>query len=96
MTWFREWVAFWLLDKVLRILPVTSTTREGMLRGLHEQREYEAYEGYCLLEKTDPLPFSRWREVNGWIQVKASSAESANAVLRASGRAWFRQAISRL
>lgn len=96
MNGIRERIAFWLLVRVLWLLPVTSSTREGMLRGLREQREYDRYKGYCLLEKTEPVTFERWRELKNWVRVKASGAESANATLRASGRATFRPAISRL
>ena len=92
----REWLAFLLLDWAIRLMPVSSSTREGMLRGVMEQREYDRYEGYCLLERAKPLAFERWREMRNWVRVKAAGAESANAVLRASGRLWFRAGISRL
>lgn len=96
MIQIREWLSIWLLDWVIRLMPVSSSTREGMLRGLMEQREYDRYEGYCLLERTRPLTFDRWRDLRNWTRVKASGAESANATLRASGRPAFRPAISRL
>lgn len=92
----REWLALWLLEWAVRLLPVSSSTRRGMLRGLMEQRSYDRYQAHCWLDKTEPLPFRRWREVSSWLRVKADAAEQANAVLRASGRAWFRPAISRL
>lgn len=96
MTWFREWLAFWLLDKVLRLLPVTCTTRQGMLRGLREQRDYDRYAAYCELQRTPPMPFLQWREVRQSLQVRVKSAEQANAVLRSVGRPTFQPAVSRL
>ena len=92
----REWLAFWLLEKVLRIMPVSNSAREGMLRGLKEQRDYDRYAAYCELVGTVPLLFGRWREVRQTLRIKAASAESSNATLRAAGRPAFQPAISRL
>lgn len=92
----REWLAFWFLEKALRLLPVSSSAREGMLRGLKEQRDYDRYAAYCELVETSPLTFGRWREVRQFLRAKASGAEQANATLRAAGRPAFQPAISRL
>ena len=92
----REWLAFWLLEKVLRIMPVSSSARLGMLRGLKEQRDYDRYEAYCGLMATLPLSFSRWRETRQMLVIKAHGAEQANATLRAAGRPAFLPAVSRL
>ena len=92
----REWLAFWLLEKVLRIMPVSSSARLGMLRGLREQRDYDRYEAFCELVGTSPLAFGRWREVRQTLRIKAAGAEVSNATLRAAGRPAFLPAVSRL
>lgn len=69
----REWLGFWLAEKAFKVLPVSSGTRLGMMRGLREQRDYDRYTAYCALEKTDPFSFDKWREVRSFLRVKMAS-----------------------
>lgn len=57
----REWLAFWFLEKALRLLPVSSSAREGMLRGLKEQRDYDRYEAFCILVREERRNYARYR-----------------------------------
>lgn len=96
MNAIREWFGFWLIERALRVLPVSSSTRVAMIRGLREQRAYDRYEAYCELQRTKPVSFARWRELAQFFKLKCDSAEQANAVLRASGRPAFRPQVSHL
>ena len=95
MNAIREWFGFWLIERALLVLPVSSSTRVAMMRGLREQRAYDRYQAYCQLESMRPVSFPHWRELAQYIKTKADSAECANAVLKASGRLWFRPEVSR-
>lgn len=96
MNAIREWFGFWLIERALRVLPVSSSTRVAMIRGLREQRAYDRYEAYCELQRTQPVSFARWRELAQFFKLKSESAEQENAVLRASGRPAFRAQVSHL
>ena len=71
--WFQETVGLLLIEAAIRVLPKDTSPREGVMRGLKEQRQYDRYEGYTRLMDSKPLPFERWREVWGWTKLKAAA-----------------------
>jgi hypothetical protein len=62
------------------VLPLYCPEKEGVARGLNEQRDYERYLAYCLILKADmdsrglkPFPFDRWRETWAFMKMKAAN-----------------------
>lgn len=66
-----ERVGLMFLRAALALLPGDSSPRTGATRGLAEQRQFDRYEGYTLIQGSRPLPFDRWREIWGTMQLKA-------------------------
>lgn len=75
----REWFGLILLEYALRVLPTFNTTREGVMRGMREQRDYDRYYAYTTMLGETPVSFDRWREEWGWIGMKAANRTAREA-----------------
>lgn len=77
---FREWMGELLAEWAIRVLPTFHTGREGMMRGLREQRDYDRYCGITQMLGEVPLPFDRWR--GEWAGMKMLRLPNPSAVRR--------------
>jgi hypothetical protein len=73
--WFdlRCSVAGWFMRRALAVMPRTWSVRDGLLRGLAEQKAYDSYAGYTLLCGCEPWPFDKWREVARTMRTRPAS-----------------------
>lgn len=72
---FLEALGMKFLTVALKVLPEDCPQREGVFRGLREQRLYDNYENYTLLLNERPLSFDRWREQYGWLHMKCGAMQ---------------------
>ena len=77
--WFdlRSAVGEWFLGKALRFMPASYSVREGIERGLREQRAYDRYAGYTLACGGAPWSFEKWREAYRWIHMARPASRCA-------------------
>ena len=70
-TWLRAILGAWMMKLALQMLPKGETMKEGALRGMKEQREFDRYEGYTQILGEKPIPFLRWREIMGTFRLRS-------------------------
>lgn len=66
----RVYFGYMLLDFAKRLLPSGDSVRDGLFRGLREQREYDRYVAVTVLLKGHVREFEQWRELRSTFKLR--------------------------